>query len=56
MGFVHLQGIEQQFVVRFVAERKAHGPFASLEDFVARVPFSLEQLVLPYDHSRWRWQ
>ncbi len=46
MGFVHLQGIEQQFVERFVAERKAHGPFISLENFIARVPFSLEQLVL----------
>ena len=46
MGFVHLQGIEQQFVERFVAERKARGLFASLEDFVARVPFTLEQLVL----------
>lgn len=46
MGFVHLQGIEQQFVERFVAERKAHGPFTSLENFIARVPFSLEQLVL----------
>ena len=46
MGFVHLKGIEQQFVERIVAERKAWGPFASLEDFVARVPFTLEQLVL----------
>ena len=46
MGFVHLQGLEQQFVERFLAERKARGPFKSLEDFVARVPFSLEQLVL----------
>ena len=46
MGFVHLQGIEQQFVKRFVAERKAHGPFISLENFISRVPFSLEQLVL----------
>ena len=46
IGFVHLQGIEQQFVERFVAERKAHGPFTSLENFIARVPFSLEQLVL----------
>ena len=46
MGFVHLQGIEQQFVERFITERKAHGPFADLDDFVSRVPFSLEQLVL----------
>ena len=46
MGFVHLQGLEQRFVERFLAEREARGPFASLEDFMARVPFTLEQLVL----------
>ena len=46
MGFVHLQGLEQYFVERFLAERASHGLFASLEDFIARVPFSLEQLVL----------
>ena len=46
MGFVHLQGLEQRFVERFIAEREAHGPFASLDDFISRVPFSLEQLVL----------
>ena len=46
MGFVHLQGIEQQFVDRFIAEREARGPFASLDDFIVRVPFLLEQLVL----------
>lgn len=46
MGFVHLQGAEQQFVDRFIAEREARGPFASLDDFIVRVPFSLEQLVL----------
>ena len=46
MGFVHLQGLEQHFVERFLAEREARGPFASLEDFMARVSFTLEQLVL----------
>ena len=46
MGFVHLQGLEQQFVERFIAEREARGPYASLEDFMVRVPFTLEQLVL----------
>ena len=46
MGFVHLQGIEQQFVARFVAERETNGSFTSFDDFIARVPFSLEQLVL----------
>ncbi|MBR4148130.1 MAG: DNA polymerase III subunit alpha [Bacteroidales bacterium] len=46
MGFVHLQGIERHFVERFIAERKARGPFADLDDFIARVPFHIEQLVL----------
>ena len=46
MGFVHLQGIEQQFVERFIAEREVHGPFTNLDNFIARVPFPLEQLVL----------
>ena len=46
MGFVHLQGLEQNFVERFLAERTAHGPFTSLEDFIYRVPFKIEQLVL----------
>ncbi len=46
MGFVHLQGIEQRFVERFVAEREAHGPFVSFDDFTRRVSFSVEQLVL----------
>ena len=46
MGFVHLQGIERHFVERFVSERKFHGDFADLDDFIARVPFHIEQLVL----------
>ena len=46
MGFVHLQGIEQQFVERFVAERKARGPFVDLDDFLTRVPFHTEQVTL----------
>ena len=46
MGFVHLQGLEQQFVECFLAERESRGPFKSLEDFISRVPFTLEQLVL----------
>jgi len=46
MGFVHLQGLEQSFVERFLAERAARGPFTSLENFVARVSFKIEQLIL----------
>ena len=46
IGFVFMQGVEQQFVEHIVAERKAHGPFADLEDFKARVPYHKEQLML----------
>ena len=46
IGFVFLQGIEQQFVERIVAERKAHGPFKDLEDFKNRVSYHKEQLML----------
>ena len=46
MGFVHLQGLEQSFVERFLAERAARGPFTSLENFIARVSFKIEQLIL----------
>jgi DNA polymerase-3 subunit alpha len=46
MGFVHLQGLEQSFVEQFLAERAARGPFASLDDFISRVSFKIEQLIL----------
>ena len=46
MGFVFLQGIEQHFVECFAAERKANGPFADLDDFITRVNFHKDQLVL----------
>ncbi|MBR6848091.1 MAG: DNA polymerase III subunit alpha [Bacteroidales bacterium] len=46
MGFVFLQGVEQHFVECFVAERKANGPFVDLDDFITRVSFHKDQLVL----------
>ena len=46
MGFVFLQGVEQHFVECFVAERKANGLFADLDDFITRVSFHKDQLVL----------
>ena len=46
LGFVHLQGIDGGFVDRFMREREARGPYQSLEDFMERVAFGVEQLVL----------
>lgn len=46
LGFVHLQGIDGAFVERFVKEREARGSFRDMEDFLARVSFTMEQMVL----------
>jgi DNA-directed DNA polymerase III (polc) len=46
MGFVHLLGVEKQFVEYFVKERDCNGPFKSLSDFVQRTAPKLEQLIL----------
>jgi DNA polymerase-3 subunit alpha len=46
MGFVHLQGIEQHLVEQLVAERQMRGPFEDLDDFITRVNFHMDQLVL----------
>lgn len=46
MGLVHLQGLEAGFASRIVEERQSHGFFADLVDFMERVPFVIEQLVL----------
>ena len=46
MGFVFLQGVEQHFVEHFVAERQVRGPFKDLDDFITRVTFHKDQLVL----------
>ena len=44
LGFAYLRDVEDRVVVRIVKERAAHGAFSSLEDFIDRVPVSIEQL------------
>jgi len=46
LGFVHLSGLEQKPVMAALNERKAHGVFASLFDFMQRVSIEIEQLRL----------
>lgn len=46
MGFVHLRGVDKDFVDAFVAERNAHGPFAGLDDFLSRVMPDINQVIL----------
>ena len=44
LGFQHLHSCESLVVNRLVQERKRNGPFNSFDEFVDRVPISIEQL------------
>jgi len=46
IGFIHLSNLENKTAWAIVSERNAHGPFSSLEDFCARVPAGIEQMVI----------
>ena len=44
LGFMFLNALESKVVKRFLIERQNHGHFKSLDDFIDRVPISIEQL------------
>lgn len=44
LGFHLIQGFESNYAVRIFAERIENGPFKDFNDFLDRVPISLEQL------------
>ena len=46
MGFVHILGIETEFVRKIEIERDNNGPFSDLQDFIQRTHPSMEQLIL----------
>ncbi|WP_025743474.1 DNA polymerase III subunit alpha [Aquimarina pacifica] len=43
LGFQHLQGLEKRTMLKIISAR-VNGSFSSLEDFIDRVPLSIEQL------------
>lgn len=43
LGFMYVRELEERLIQRIVQERQLHGSFESLEDFIDRVPASLEQ-------------
>lgn len=48
IGFIHVEGLETKLVAQLLRSRYHHGPFESLEDFVARIspaPAQLELLI-----------
>lgn len=44
LGFMYLKELEERVTERILAARRKDGPFASLEDFLDRLPISIEQL------------
>lgn len=46
LGFVHMSHLERQTSTMLLDERAENGAYAHLEDLVARLPITLEQLIL----------
>lgn len=46
LGFVYLRGFEQAAAAAVMRQRKEHGPFKDLEDFIRRVDIAPSQLTL----------
>ncbi len=44
LGFMFLQSLESKTMQRILKEREANGSFVSLDDFIERVPISIEQI------------
>lgn len=44
MGFIHLKSLETRLAQEIISERKRHGCFTSLDDFLRRINIALEQL------------
>ena len=44
LGYMYLKELESRVMDRILKERQLHGIFTSLEDFLDRVPISIEQL------------
>ncbi len=44
LGYMYLKELESRVMDRILKERQLHGVFTSLEDFLDRVPISIEQL------------
>lgn len=46
LGFVGIQGLQEEFIALIPEERKRHGDYLNLEDFVKRTKIGLEQVVI----------
>ncbi|WP_246431393.1 DNA polymerase III subunit alpha [Winogradskyella flava] len=46
LGFMFLQSLESKTIERILEERESYGLFKSLDDFIERVPISVEQITI----------
>ena len=46
LGFMFLQSLESKTIARILKAREADGVFSSLDDFIERVPISIEQIAI----------
>lgn len=46
IGFIHVQNLEAVTIDLILSERKCHGPFRSVGEFIDRVPIGKEQLII----------
>jgi DNA polymerase-3 subunit alpha len=46
IGLNHIANLEQKMAERIISEREINGLYTSLEDFIAKVPAGIEQLVI----------
>jgi DNA polymerase-3 subunit alpha len=44
VGFIHIKGLRSELVEKILEERKEHGPYLHLQDFIERTNVGLEQL------------
>jgi DNA-directed DNA polymerase III (polc) len=44
IGFIHLQGIEEQLITQLIDERNRNGAYVHLQDFIERINPGIEQL------------
>jgi DNA polymerase-3 subunit alpha len=46
IGFIHVQNLETVTIDLILGERKCHGPYRSVSEFIDRVPIGREQLII----------
>ncbi|PLW95129.1 MAG: DNA polymerase III subunit alpha, partial [Marinilabiliales bacterium] len=46
VGFIHIKSLEEKFIKGILRERQTNGEYASIQDFMDRIPTNREQIIL----------